>query len=207
MSEGTTMTDHSRRPRHAFWLKAAGTAAAFTVCAATAATAVPAPASSPVSTPSAAAVTITYDDSRAGGWEAAVAAGVAAWNDNVGNVQLVEAAPGARAEIQIVATSGWPQANLGPVRPGGQVRVELGSQAVDEGHDKTRIVAHEIGHSLGLPDTKPGPCSQLMSGSSAGTACANAVPDAAERSRVESAYGGGAASRVPADGHLVVDAP
>ncbi|MEU7279829.1 snapalysin family zinc-dependent metalloprotease [Streptomyces sp. NPDC045431] len=155
----------------------------------------------------AAQVTLRYDDSRAGGWEQAISAGVAAWNGNVGNVKLVKAAPGSRAEIVIVATTGWPQATLGPVRPGGQVRVELGSQAVAQGYDKTRIVAHELGHNLGLPDTKPGPCSQLMSGSSAGTSCRNAVPDAAERRRVENAYSGGAAAHTPTDGRVLVDAP
>ncbi|QWQ39663.1 snapalysin family zinc-dependent metalloprotease [Streptomyces sp. YPW6] len=187
------------------WFKAVGVAAALTLASVTAAQAAPAPDLAAKST--AAVVTLRYDDSRAGGWEAAIAAGVASWNANVRNVKLVEAAPGTRAEIQIVATSGWPQATLGPVRPGGRAWVELGSQAVTQGHDKTRIAAHELGHSLGLPDTKPGPCSQLMSGSSAGTSCTNAVPNAAERSRVEYAYAGGLASRVPADGRILVDAP
>ncbi|MEU0126634.1 MULTISPECIES: snapalysin family zinc-dependent metalloprotease [unclassified Streptomyces] len=190
---------------HSLWLKAAGTAAALTLAAATAAQAAPAPEQAGA-TSAAAVVTLRYDDSRAVGWETAISAGVASWNLNVDNVKLVEAAPGTRAEIQIVATSGWPQATLGPVRPGGQVRVELGSQAVSEGHDKTRIAAHEIGHSLGLPDTKPGPCSQLMSGSSAGTSCRNAVPNATEQARVESAYANGFAARVPADGRTLVDA-
>ncbi|MEU0162307.1 snapalysin family zinc-dependent metalloprotease [Streptomyces sp. NPDC006261] len=187
-------------------LKTAGIVAAITLTTVTAASATQAPAPH-VAEGAAAVVTLRYDDSRAGGWEAAIAAGVASWNANVGNVKLVEAAPGARAEIQIVATSGWPQATLGPVRPGGQVRVELGSRAVTEGHDKTRIAAHEIGHSLGLPDTKPGPCSQLMSGSSAGTSCRNAVPNATEQFRVESFYANGLASRTPADGRILVDAP
>ncbi|WP_069735886.1 snapalysin family zinc-dependent metalloprotease [Streptomyces sp. EN27] len=189
------------------WFKAAGVAVALTLASVSATAAHAAPAPDPAAESTAAVVTLRYDDSRAGGWEAAIAAGVAYWNGHVGNVKLVEAAPGTRAEIQIVATSGWPQATLGPVRPGGQARVELGSLAVAQGHDKTRIAAHELGHSLGLPDTKPGPCSQLMSGSSAGTSCANAVPNAAERARVESAYAGGLASRVPADGRVLVDAP
>ncbi|MBM7439362.1 snapalysin family zinc-dependent metalloprotease [Streptomyces sp. HB132] len=188
------------------WLKAAGTAAAIALATATAAHAAPAP--EPATAASAAAVvTLRYDDSRAGGWEAAITAGVASWNQNVDNVKLVEAAPGTRAEIQIIATTGWPQATLGPVRPGGQVRVELGSQAVSQGHDKTRIAAHEIGHSLGLPDTKPGPCTQLMSGSSAGTTCRNAVPNATEQSRVESAYANGLVAFNPAAGRTLVDAP
>ncbi|NNN29435.1 snapalysin family zinc-dependent metalloprotease [Streptomyces sp. S3(2020)] len=188
------------------WLKAGTSAAAFVLATAGAATASPSLASEP-STAQAAVVTLHYDDSRAGGWEAAIAAGVATWNANVSNVQLVEAAPGTTTEIVIVATTGWPQATLGPVRPGRQVRVELGSQAVSQGYNKTRIAAHELGHSLGLPDTKPGPCSQLMSGSSAGTACTNAVPNATERSRVQSAYASAVAALAPMDGRTLVDAP
>ncbi|MFJ4095588.1 snapalysin family zinc-dependent metalloprotease [Kitasatospora sp. NPDC089913] len=187
---------------HSKWFAAAGTAAAVTLLLAPTAQAVPTLAP----TAAAAVTTLRYDATRAPGWEAAVTAGVASWNSNARNVKLVPAQPGTRAEIQIVATSGWPQATLGPVRPGGQARVELGSQAVTEGHDKTRIAAHEIGHTLGLPDTKPGPCSQLMSGSSAGTSCRNAVPDATERARVDSAYAGRTATLTPTDGRLLVDA-
>ncbi|MGV9313931.1 snapalysin family zinc-dependent metalloprotease [Streptomyces sp. NPDC003691] len=192
---------------HSIWFKALSTAAVITLAATPAAHATSGPDRAPEAN-AAAPVTLYYDDSRAYGWEAAVAAGVAVWNTNVDNVRLVEAAPGARAEIQIVATSGWPQATLGPVRPGGRSRVELGAQAVTLGYDKIRIVAHEIGHNLGLPDTKPGPCSQLMSGSSPGTACRNAIPNATEQARVESAYAGGAAAvRTPATGRVLVDAP
>jgi snapalysin len=187
------------------WLKAGSSATALVLAMAGAATAASDPAGES-SAAQAAAVTLRYDDSRAAGWEAAIAAGVASWNANVSNVRLVEAAPGTVAEIVIVATTGWPQATLGPVRPGRQARVELGSQAVDQGYNKTRIAAHELGHSLGLPDTKPGPCSQLMSGSSAGTACTNATPNATERSRVQSAYATGIAPLAPTDGRTLIDA-
>ncbi|MFF8387115.1 snapalysin family zinc-dependent metalloprotease [Streptomyces kanasensis] len=187
------------------WLKAGVSATALVLAMAGAATAATAPAGES-STAQAATVTLRYDDSRAAGWEAAIAAGVASWNANVSNVRLVEAAPGTAAEIVIVATTGWPQATLGPVRPGRQVRVELGSQAVNQGYNKTRIAAHELGHSLGLPDTKPGPCSQLMSGSSAGTACTNATPNTTERSRVQSAYASATAALAPTD-RILIDAP
>ncbi|MEV0187104.1 snapalysin family zinc-dependent metalloprotease [Kitasatospora purpeofusca] len=187
------------------WFAAAGTAAAAALLLAPTAQAAPGQAAG-APTGASAVTTLRYDATRAPGWEAAVTAGVASWNSNARNVKLVPAQPGTRAEIQIVATSGWPQATLGPVRPGGQARVELGSQAVTEGHDRTRIAAHEIGHTLGLPDTKPGPCSQLMSGSSAGTSCKNAVPDATERARVDSAYAGRTATTTPTDGRLLVDA-
>ncbi|QDQ15667.1 snapalysin family zinc-dependent metalloprotease [Streptomyces spectabilis] len=190
---------------HPIRLGLAGTAVAVLLTAVPAANALAAPEPAPAKS-DAAVVTLHYDSSRASSWEAAITAGVASWNGNVDNVKLVKAAPGTRAEIQIVATSGWPQASLGPVRPGGRGVVQLGQQAVTDGHDKTRIAAHEIGHNLGLPDTKPGPCSQLMSGSSAGTSCKNAVPDAAEQARVEAAYRNGAAVHAPTDGRVLVDA-
>lgn len=188
------------------WLKAGTSAAALVLATAGAATAAPAPTGEP-SAAQAAVVTLRYDDSRAAGWETAITAAVASWNTSVSNVHLVEAAPGTVAEIAIIATTGWPQATLGPVRPGRQVRVELGSQAVDQGYNKTRIAAHELGHSLGLPDTKPGPCSQLMSGSSAGTACTNATPNATERSRVQSAYASAIATLTTTQGRILIDAP
>ncbi|MET9296647.1 snapalysin family zinc-dependent metalloprotease [Streptomyces sp. NPDC003077] len=176
------------------------------LAAAPAATAASAPDTA-AATSASAVVTLRYDDRQARGWEAAIAAAAASWNTNVENVHLAKAQPGTRADIQIVATAGWPQATIGPVRPGGRGRVELGGQAVAQGYDKTRIAAHEIGHNLGLPDTKPGPCSQLMSGSAAGTGCKNAVPDLAEQARVEAFYAYRSASRVPAGGRLVADAP
>ncbi|MEU4879631.1 snapalysin family zinc-dependent metalloprotease [Streptomyces althioticus] len=192
----------------ATWIKAGTSATALVLAMAGTASASPSTATATAQPGAqAAVVTLRYDDSRAAGWEAAIAAGVASWNASVTNVRLVEAAPGGAAEIVIVATSGWPQATLGPVRPGRQVRVELGSQAVNDGYNKTRIAAHELGHSLGLPDTKPGPCSQLMSGSSAGTACTSAVPNATERSRVQSYYANAFAASVVTDGRTLVDAP
>ncbi len=85
--------------------------------ATTAAALTAAPAANAASTPdtvpaerTTAVVTLRYDDSQARGWETAIAAGVASWNTNVDNVKLAKAQPGTRAEIQIVATSGWPQA-------------------------------------------------------------------------------------------------
>lgn len=134
-----------------------------------------------------AAVTITYDASRAEEFAGAVDQGVAVWNESLENVQIVPA-DGGHADITIVADDGWPRAELGPVRPGGDVTVWMGRQAVAEGYDVVRIAAHELGHSLGLPDMKPGPCSSLMSGSSAGTECTNRYPDAAEIAAAEANY-------------------
>ncbi|WP_017537407.1 snapalysin family zinc-dependent metalloprotease [Nocardiopsis halophila] len=174
---------------------------------AVAAPAAASPAPAPGSDTAAQQTTLYYDDSRAAEFRDAVEAGAAEWNAAVDNVELVRAPAGRRAEITVVATDGWPMATLGPVRPGGSATIWFGRQAVWQGHDEVRIAAHELGHSLGLPDVKPGPCSSLMSGSTGGVGCTNAAPNAQERSRVEQLYGGGAAGAAPAAGTLVVDGP
>ncbi|MBA9006535.1 snapalysin family zinc-dependent metalloprotease [Thermomonospora cellulosilytica] len=153
----------------------------------------------------AAPTTLYYDDSLAAEFKSAVAAGAAAWNSSVQNVRLVKAPAGRRAEIQIIADNGWPRATLGPVRPGGRVTIWFGRQAVAEGYNTTRIAAHELGHSLGLPDRKPGPCSSLMSGSTGGVSCTNALPNTSERAAVERNYAGTAVTT--GTGRILVDAP
>lgn len=152
----------------------------------------------------AAVVTITYSDSRAGEFVDAVARGVAVWNNSVTNVRIQRAASGTRADITVIADNGWPRATLGPVRPGGSATVWMGRQAVSQGYNVVRIAAHELGHSLGLPDVKPGPCSSLMSGSTGGVSCTNATPNASERSRVERNYASRTTWREPA-GTVIID--
>jgi snapalysin len=136
-------------------------------------------------------VTLTYDDSQAAEFKSAVAQAVEVWNTTVKNVKLTPAS-GDRADIRISADDGWPHAVIGPIQPGGSGEVVMGRSATQEGHDPIRIAAHELGHNFGLPDTKPGPCTSLMSGSSAGTTCKNPKPDANETSEVERNYGSGA---------------
>jgi snapalysin len=146
-------------------------------------------------TPAAAAVeiqatTLTYDDSQAAEFKSAVASGVNVWNTSVANVRIVKATAGQRVNIRVIADNGWPRANLGPVRTTGTVTVWMGRQATQQGYNAIRIAAHELGHSLGLPDVKPGPCSSLMSGSTGGVGCTNPNPNTAEKARVERNYAG-----------------
>ncbi|MEU9337855.1 snapalysin family zinc-dependent metalloprotease [Streptomyces sp. NPDC048290] len=136
----------------------------------------------------AAAVTLTYDDSTAAEFKPQVTQAVGIWNTSVSNVRLVKATAGQRVNIRITADNDWPRANLGPVRPTGTVNVWIGRQAVTQGYNVVRIVAHELGHSLGLPDVKPGPCSSLMSGSTGGVSCNSLTPNASEAARVQQNY-------------------
>lgn len=156
--------------------------------------------------PRLATTTLYYDDSRAAEFKSAVQAGAASWNANVHNIRLAEATAGQQADITVVAYDGWPESTLGPIRPGGHGTVYYGREAVKEGYDTIRIAAHELGHSLGLPDNKPGPCSSLMSGSTGGVSCTNATPDAEEIAGVEANYANGAAAR-PFSGRSLADTP
>jgi snapalysin len=152
----------------------------------------------------AAVVTLTYDASKAGDWAAAVTQGVQNWNTALHNVRLVPASSPGSADVVYVATSGWPQTTLGPIRPGGHGEVQLGQEARDEGYDATRIAAHETGHLFGLLDHYSGPCSELMSGHGPGTSCTNAEPNAAEVAKADSNYANGAATQ-PQRQVIIVD--
>ncbi|MFI1735133.1 snapalysin family zinc-dependent metalloprotease [Streptomyces acidicola] len=145
-------------------------------------------------TPLAARV-FTYDASGSAEFKSAVDRGAAIWNESVDAVELQPVAAGQRANIRVLADDGWPRALPTTL---GNGTVYIGRQAVDEGHNTIRISSHELGHILGLPDRKPGPCSSLMSGSSAGTTCTNPYPNAAEKAEVEGNFGGALVGRAPA---------
>ena len=159
-------------------------AAVFTAALVTAGPAHATPADADA--PATAARVVTYDASASAEFRAAVDRGAAIWNESVDSVELRPAAAGQRANIRIVADNGWPRALTTSL---GNGTVYMGRQAVSQGYDTIRISAHELGHILGLPDRKPGPCSSLMSGSSAGVSCTNPYPNAAERAEVEDNFG------------------
>lgn len=130
---------------------------------------------------------LTYDASRAGEFKAAVDRGAAIWNESVESVELRPAGSGESADVRIVADDGWPRSVPSPQGGG---TVYLGREAMDQGYYAIRVAAHELGHMLGLPDRKPGPCSDLMSGASAGLSCTNPYPSAAEKAQVERNFEG-----------------
>jgi len=128
--------------------------------------------------------TIYYDATGAEEFQDAVDAGAAVWNAAVPSIKLEK---GGDATITIVADDGWPRAQTIELGVG---TIWFGREAVIEGHDTTRIAAHELGHILGLPDDRTGLCEDLMSGASAGTSCKNAQPNPVEIAQVEENFAG-----------------
>jgi len=126
-----------------------------------------------------------YDASRAAEFVSVVHEGAAAWNNTVSNVRLMPVPAGVRANIVVTADDAWPRAITTSL---GNGRWIMGRQAVRDGHYPPRIASHEFGHLLGLPDRRTGLCVDLMSGSSAGTACRSVLPNAAERRRVDTLF-------------------
>ena len=108
------------------------------------------------------------------------------WNSRVPNVRMVR---GGSATIRIYATTGG-GSRAYPCGLG-CATIYIDSRDVAAGNSALRIVTHEIGHGLGLPDTYNGICSYLMSGGSAGTSCRNPYPNAQEANRVNQLFAGG----------------
>ena len=131
---------------------------------------------------------VTYDAGRSAEFRQAVDQGAQIWNDSVKNVRF-EPANGGSADVVVLADDGWPRTQPDDL---GKGTVWMGREAVNEGHDVTRIAAHELGHILGLPDHRTGDCAELMSGASAGPSCKKAKPNAQEIAQVEQNFAGGA---------------
>jgi snapalysin len=148
-------------------------------------------------------VVLTYDAGESAEFAEAVDSGVKVWNESVTGVRLEPVKDGEQANVRIVADDGWPRAVTTSL---GNGTVYMGREAVQQGFNTTRIASHELGHILGLPDMKPGPCSSLMSGSSAGASCTNPNPDDAEKAEVEDAFaGGGSGATERRDTRVYVD--
>ena len=136
-----------------------------------------------------ATVVVTYYAGGAPTFASQIASSAQIWNSSVSNVQLRSGTnydfryyEGNDSRGSYASTDG---------HGGGYIFLDY---AQNRQYSSTRVVAHETGHVLGLPDHYSGPCSELMSGGGPGTSCTNAYPNSAERSRVQSLWANGLAT-------------
>ncbi|MFF1816986.1 snapalysin [Kribbella sp. NPDC058245] len=133
------------------------------------------------------AVTVTYAVD-APTFAGQISSSTQIWNSSVSNVQLVEG-----SNYDFYYTEGNDSRGSYASTDGHGSGYVFIDYAQAQQYDKTRIVAHETGHVLGLPDHYSGPCSELMSGGGPGPSCTNPNPDANERSQVNSLWANGKA--------------
>ncbi|MFB7663199.1 snapalysin [Kitasatospora sp. NPDC056138] len=139
------------------------------------------------------AVVVTYDPSNAPSFASQIASSAQIWNSSERNIQL---RAGSNADFDYYEgndSRGSYASTDGHGR--GYVFLDY-SQA--QQYSPVRIVAHETGHVLGLPDHYSGPCSELMSGGGPGPSCTNPYPNATEKRRVDSLWANGLAAQAAA---------
>ncbi|MFD5466688.1 snapalysin [Kitasatospora sp. NPDC127059] len=134
-------------------------------------------------------VTVTYDTSQAPSFAADIANAAQIWNSSVHNVQLQETS----GTGDFSYTEGDGSGSYASTDGHGHGYIFIDHQQAQE-YYSLRIVAHETGHVLGLPDDYSGPCSELMSGHGPGPSCTNAHPDANESAQVDALWANGVAA-------------
>jgi snapalysin len=141
---------------------------------------------------SAAAAVVYYDASNAPSFAYEISRSASIWNSSVSNVRLVEGYPADLTYYEGSDSRGSYASTDG--HGNGYILIDY-SQA--QQYAPLRIVAHETGHVLGLPDHYSGPCSELMSGGGPGPSCTNPYPNSTERSNVNALWANGFAARFP----------
>lgn len=129
------------------------------------------------------AALVCYDVTNAGPFAGYAHDAASIWNGSTNNVDLANCG----SNLVIYYTYG-----------GGSYAVRyslgVGYVVIDyyqaQQYSPLRIMTHEIGHILGLPDNYNGDCSLLMSGGSAGTACTNPYPRSDEAALVDYYFSG-----------------
>ncbi|MDH6124972.1 snapalysin [Kitasatospora sp. GP82] len=131
-------------------------------------------------------VTVTYDASNAPSFASEIAGAAQIWNSSERNVQL---RAGSNADFSYYEGNDS-RGSYASTDGHGQGYVFL-DYSQNQQYYPVRVVAHETGHVLGLPDHYSGPCSELMSGGGPGTSCTNPYPNATEKRRVDSLWANG----------------
>jgi snapalysin len=138
----------------------------------------------------AAAVTVTYTVSGAPSFRSQISTSISHWNSSVTNVRLQQVSSGGNFSFR---EGNDPRGSYASTNGHGSGYVFIDYAQVRQ-YDVIRVITHETGHILGLPDHYSGPCSELMSGGGPGTSCTNSYPNSTERSRVNSLWANGLAS-------------
>jgi snapalysin len=133
------------------------------------------------------AVTITYDDDQAPSFNYEIDRSAQIWNNALSNVTLVEVSSGADFDYYEGNDSRGSYAYTDG-RGHGYIFLDYRQNQI---YAPLRVVAHETGHVLGLPDHYSGPCSELMSGGGPGPSCTNPYPNSYEANRVDQIFGFG----------------
>lgn len=141
--------------------------------------------------PLAAAVTVYYDDSQAPSFDSLIDQGAAIWNARVTNVRLVEGTASNANLSYYEGTDPSGSYYYGNGHGSGYIFLDFDQADV---YAPLRIVTHETGHALGLPDRYTQPCSKLMSGGGPGPSCTNPYPDSVEASEVDTLWRNGFAA-------------
>ena len=134
------------------------------------------------------AVTVTYAVD-APTFASQISSSTQIWNSSVSSVKLVEG-----SNYDFYYTEGNDSRGSYASTDGHGSGYIFIDYAQSQQYDKTRIVAHETWHVLGLPDHYSGPCSELMSGGGPGPSCTNPYPDSTERSKVNQLWANGFAA-------------
>ncbi|MFJ8434473.1 snapalysin [Kitasatospora sp. NPDC094019] len=140
-------------------------------------------------TPYLKAVVVTYDAGNAPSFAAEIARSAQIWNGSVANVRLQA---GSGGDFAYYEGDDPDNGSYASTDGHGRGYIFL-DYTQNQEYSSVRVVAHETGHVLGLPDHYSGPCSELMSGGGPGPSCTNPNPNSAERSRVNSLWRNGLA--------------
>lgn len=142
--------------------------------------------------PSGQAVTLHYDVSKAPSFRSQISSAAEIWNSSESNVKLEEASSGSSSADFSYSEGNDSRGSHASTDGHGSGQIFLDYTQVRQ-YDAIRVVTHETGHVLGLPDDYSGPCSELMSGGGPGPSCTNRNPNATERARVDELWAGGGA--------------